>query len=160
MQAIPALTVSLSAVQAFQKKNLSGRHTLPPIDRYLLQTDRSGGVSSCWPWHGSKLKNGYCYFRINNRNIYIHRWVFFYFNGSIPDGYEIDHTCNNIWCANPNHLDAVTPEENKARARARRTHCQYGHAFDAINTYISHKGHRSCRICLAAKQRQRRLVAV
>ncbi len=38
----------------------------------------------------------------------------------IPDGLEIDHLCVNPRCVNPEHLEAVTPEENKRRAAQRR----------------------------------------
>jgi hypothetical protein len=33
-------------------------------------------------------------------------------------GLEVDHLCHNPECINPDHLDAVTPKENRRRRRA------------------------------------------
>lgn len=40
--------------------------------------------------------------------------------GPIPAGYEVDHLCLIGRCVNPDHLEAVTPAENKRRAAAVR----------------------------------------
>lgn len=32
---------------------------------------------------------------------------------------EVDHLCFNPSCCNPDHLEAVTPQENKRRRRAK-----------------------------------------
>jgi hypothetical protein len=48
-------------------------------------------------------------------NELIHRKHYEQFKGPIPDGLEIDHTCRNTRCVNPEHLEAVTHAENLRR---------------------------------------------
>ena len=47
-----------------------------------------------------------------------HKVAHLLWNGEVPEGLEIDHTCFDRLCVNPDHLEAVTGEVNRARARA------------------------------------------
>ncbi|WEM05518.1 HNH endonuclease [Ralstonia phage BOESR1] len=52
-----------------------------------------------------------------------HRAMWEHHNGPIPEGYEINHLCNNRGCCTLEHLECITREEhliktNKARYRA------------------------------------------
>ena len=49
------------------------------------------------------------------KNDYAHRVVFRAHNGesSLNGGLEVDHICRTTFCLNINHLQAVTPQENK-----------------------------------------------
>ena len=77
--------------------------------------------------------------------------------GPVPDGIEIDHLCRVRHCANPEHLEAVTPTENTMRGEgvgaknARLTHCKHGHPLSGDNLYIvtraGGKRRRVCRTC-------------
>lgn len=75
---------------------------------------------------------------------YAHRVIYEWLVGPIPDGYEIDHLCRVTLCVNPDHLEAVTPEEN--RRRAAPTHCAKGHERTPENTIGSGRQSR-CKIC-------------
>lgn len=84
-----------------------------------------------------------------------HRLSYRAFKGPIPNGLSIDHLCNERYCWNPDHLEAVTPGENSARGSstsgARRTQCRKGHPFTPDNTYYLQNGGgavaRKCREC-------------
>jgi hypothetical protein len=49
-----------------------------------------------------------------------HRVAFQVFNGPIPDGKEVSHTCDKKLCVERTHLVAETHAENMARARGPR----------------------------------------
>lgn len=72
-----------------------------------------------------------------------HRYSYTLHVGPIPDELAIDHTCNNKTCINPEHLEAVTQEENNRRKGARLTHCKHGHERTTDN--LTPRG--GCKTC-------------
>ncbi|MDQ3747954.1 MAG: hypothetical protein M3367_02900 [Acidobacteriota bacterium] len=74
-----------------------------------------------------------------------------------------DHLCRVRHCVNPAHIEVVTLQENVLRGvgipavNFHKTHCKNGHVFDEVHTQIEKDGHRRCRICRKAKDRQRKL---
>ena len=68
-------------------------------------------VSGCWNWLRGKYDTGYG--SINN--VRAHRLVYEVLSGPIPEGYQLDHLCQNRGCVNPSHLEPVLPKENKQR---------------------------------------------
>lgn len=76
--------------------------------------------------------NGNGYRRIGRD--YVHRIVHEARIGPIPDGYDVDHLCFVRSCVNPQHLEAVTPQENSRRAFARKTVCKNGHQLPAFTS--------------------------
>jgi len=67
----------------------------------------------CWAWTGATAGPGYGQF---GRNGLAHRVAYERAFGPIPEGMEIDHLCRNRRCVNPDHLDAVSHEENLRRS--------------------------------------------
>jgi len=125
----------------------------PAISRFWGLTERVGG---CIIWRGSRIGTDRRYggFRPHGdeKNFYAHRWIFEYTFGPIPEGLEIDHVrargCTGGLCVNPDHLEAVTPTEN--RTRARWSQCLAGHDLsDPANQTWDDKGRR--RGCVQCK---------
>lgn len=119
-----------------------------------IQKDANG----CWNWQRASVPSGYGVMSFEGRQAYTHRVSVRLFKGAIPAGLQVDHLCKNTRCCNPDHLEVVTPRENNLRsdspaaANAQQTHCIYGHAFDAANTYVTAAG-RHCRKCRARASR-------
>ncbi|MFJ4107928.1 HNH endonuclease signature motif containing protein [Oerskovia enterophila] len=113
--------------------------------RYRLDED-----TGCWHWTGALNRHiGYGYFRQK----IAHRLSYELLVGPIPDGYQIDHLCRVRDCINPDHLEAVTPEENNRRSdswsavKMRQTECHNGHPLSGDNLKITTRGSRQCREC-------------
>ncbi len=63
----------------------------------------------CWPWVNSKSgkvnsRIGYRQINWEGKAYKVHRVSYLIFNGFIPQGKIVRHTCNNPLCINPKHL--------------------------------------------------------
>lgn len=89
-----------------------------------------------------------------------HRVAYELIVGPIPEGLDLDHTCGNKSCVNPDHLDPVTRAEHMRRELARRGRivaCKYGHELNALTTrFIKHGDHmeRICSQCSINRKRR------
>lgn len=136
-----------------------------PVTRFWGHVDKSG---DCWLWTASRNLLGYGEFNVyeDGRDWYAHRFAYEQTVGPIPDGLVLDHLCRNPSCVNPDHLEAVTQQENILRSpiapaaiNARKTHCLRGHEFTSMNTRIDARGGRRCRACCRMYGTKRRAVA-
>ena len=128
------------------------------MDRFWSKAEKTDG---CWLWTAATQKGGYGRFRLNGRLECAHRVSYELTKGDIPEGLQIDHLCRNASCVNPDHLEAVSQQENIKRGEAglylkERTHCPSGHEYSSENTYVDPKGHRFCRKCSRNFDRKRR----
>lgn len=107
-------------------------------------------TTGCWLWAGALFSTGYGQIYISGVGPQqVHRLAHEDMIGTIPKGYHVDHVfdrgCRFKHCANPDHLEAVTPKVNTQRHHAAKTHCQNGHS--RTDLYVSKDGKRRCRQC-------------
>ena len=111
----------------------------------------------CWRWNRGHQSRGYG----TTRQGLIHIVSQKVFNGPVPDGWEVDHTCFVKDCLNPAHLEAVPQHVNRERAAERyrvsmekrratmlaKQTCRRGHPYSPENTRIDTRGSRVCKTC-------------
>ena len=110
----PAYRAKLSA-------NMKRRYPWP--DRFWNAVEKDGPqvegmTGECWIWTASTVR-GYGTVRLDGKRRRAHRVSYEMAKGPIPEGLDVDHLCFNPPCVNPDHLEAVTREENLRRRRAR-----------------------------------------
>lgn len=82
----------------------------PVADRFWAKVDKT---ETCWVWTGAKRDGGYGVFKAE-RLVPAHRFSYQMATGSaVPADMEVDHICHNPSCVNPEHLRAVTPQQNQ-----------------------------------------------
>lgn len=79
----------------------------------------------CWMWLRSCGSHGYGQGSMQgNRVTTAHRISYLAFKGDIPDGMLVQHSCDNRWCVNPDHLslgtDATNAIDKQLKGRAAR----------------------------------------
>lgn len=144
---------------------------IPHEDLFWSKVDKFG-PGGCWIWTGERKPAGYGVFSRNRYGKkFAHRHSYELLVGPIPEGLEVDHLCRVTSCVNPDHLEPVTPAENRRRAavlrkgetrnfygrqpRALMPACRRGHPFDEENTAYYPDGKRRCRACHRENERRR-----
>jgi len=115
---------------------------------------QASSAEGCWLWTASIDSRGYGQFGTQDgKNRRAHRVSYESVIGSIPEGLDLHHECNNKRCVNWFHLKPLTKKahiavgDSPAGKHARKTHCQHGHEFSKENTIIRKTGQRLCRTC-------------
>jgi hypothetical protein len=120
-------------------------------DAIMGRTVRDG---TCLRWIGAHTRQGYALANVEGRVRELHRVVYEFFVGPIPDGLVIDHVrnwgCRHRDCLNVAHMEPVTQAENCARRST--GYCIRGHEFTPENSMVSRRSKRTCRACHNARQ--------
>lgn len=124
-------------------------------------------MSKCIQWHKSLNDRGYGQEFYNGKNTKAHRAEWMRVNGSIPEGFVLDHICHNEaakagecaggWtckhraCVNLEHLQLVSQSENVLSGMHSidvKESCPKGHSYkDERNIMIRKSGKRECAEC-------------
>lgn len=83
----------------------------PKTDRFWSKVQR-GNKTACWHWLGAKKPSGYGNVRRNKIYTSAHRVSWELTFGPIPKGMQVQHSCDNPSCCNPNHLMLGTVVSN------------------------------------------------
>ena len=77
-------------------------------------------VNSDWQWTARKTEEGYGQMRFEGKALRAHRVSYELFNGPIPDGMFVLHSCDDPSCVNPDHLHLGNDSMNIREAYQRK----------------------------------------
>lgn len=96
------------------------------IIRRIIDNCQINKDTHCWGWQGANsgegngAGRGYGRISIDSHTSAVHRVMWSCVHGYLPSKKQIDHTCNNRICCNPDHLKMVTHKQNH-KLRVRRS---------------------------------------
>ena len=81
----------------------------PLLERFMSHVQKT---ETCWLWTGKKSKQGYGDLACFGTGMIASRLSYELLVGRIPRYIQVNHTCNNPPCVNPDHLYLGTQKEN------------------------------------------------
>lgn len=121
-------------------------HMKKPLSQRLWARFSHLGEEECWIL-GTGVSRYTTFRNEQGKTVMAHRASYEAAHGPVPDGTEINHTCQVTRCVNPRHLEALTHLENVRYSNP--AHCPQGHPYDEKNTYTrTDVTGRMCRTCM------------
>jgi len=74
-------------------------------DKVDMRANDEDSTDQCWPWMGGRTGRGYGTFWDDGMARAAHKVAYELSTGEVPDGKYVHHTCDNVLCMNPAHLD-------------------------------------------------------
>lgn len=114
---------------------------------------------ACWIWCGALFTQGYGMFWLDGKQRRAHRVLYVWTYGELGLGDDLDHTCRNRSCVNPDHLQVTTRRENVLRGtgptaiNARKERSVHGQDLDYVDPR-GWRGSRKDRTAAAARYRE------
>ena len=104
------------------------------------------GESGCWNYTGTIGTRGYGQIKKTTA----HRWYYEQLVGPVDASLEVDHLCRNKTCVNPDHLEPVTPDENKRRMYRLPGTCARRHPQPGKSLTVLERGNPTyrCDVCI------------
>ena len=90
----------------------------------------------CLLWQGALSDRGYPLIYHDGKTRRTHRVSFYLFHGHIDDDCVIHHICANRSCINPDHLQAITAQENTAEMLERNNYKKKISKLEKENNYL------------------------
>jgi len=119
------------------------------LERFVPKVKFTG---YCWLWTaatvGAGPDNMYPALQWNGKIRRAHRLAYLYWNGPIPKGKEVHHTCGVKLCVNPDHLELRTSLTHHDEHRPK--YCVQGHKLTPDNRRDS----GACRTCARLRARE------
>jgi hypothetical protein len=106
-------------------------------------------TTGCWLWLGTEVKS---YPKVSvvvngvKKLVATHRLVYEAAHGPLGS-LQIDHKCNTPMCVNPDHLQAVTAQQNLRLRSLRLVVCRRGHPLTPDNIVSYGTAVRTCKTC-------------
>lgn len=108
---------------------ISNFDTIVRFEKYFIKS-----TVGCWEWLGGKNDTRYGAFNVSLEDSekqtkpwsmnYAHRVSYRIYNGPIPEGEVVRHTCDNRGCVRPDHLIAGSHGDNMQDMKDRGRSCQ------------------------------------
>ena len=110
-----------------------------PEQKLVLYLNRCTRTpQGCFLWPGATSGYGYPVANMHGRGhpiSYLHREMYSYCVGKIPEGFVVDHICTNHCCLNPDHLRALSYDDNIKRDRRDR-YCSQSVVYSYIRSML------------------------